>query len=48
MTDLTSWTELGVDEAHPAYQAARRAFELGVDMRAPRDQRDLPQADPAE
>jgi len=43
MTERTSWTalrsELGVDRAHPAYGAARIAFELGAEVRAQREQR---------
>jgi predicted transcriptional regulator len=43
MTERTSWTamrdELGIDRAHPAYDAARIAFELGAEVRALREQR---------
>lgn len=43
MTDRTSWsqlrTELGVDRAHPAYEGARLAFELGAEVRTLRGQR---------
>jgi ribosome-binding protein aMBF1 (putative translation factor) len=43
MTERASWTELrgelGVDRAHPAYDAARIAFELGAEVRALREQR---------
>lgn len=43
MTDRTSWaamrSELGVDRAHPAYDAARIAFELGVAVRGLREER---------
>lgn len=43
MSDRTSWTELrgelGVDHAHPAYEAARIAFELGAEVRALREER---------
>lgn len=43
MTERTAWTklrkELGVDRAHPAYDAARIAYELGVEVRALREQR---------
>lgn len=42
MTERTAWAalrkELGVDSAHPAYDAARIAFELGVKVRALREQ----------
>ncbi len=41
--ERTSWAELrgelGVDRGHPAYEAARIAFELGVEVRALREQR---------
>ena len=43
MSDRTSWTELrrelGVDRVHPAYDAARIAFELGAEVRTLREQR---------
>jgi HTH-type transcriptional regulator / antitoxin HipB len=43
VTERTAWTELrkelGVDRAHPAYDAARIAFELGVEVRTLREQR---------
>jgi HTH-type transcriptional regulator / antitoxin HipB len=43
VSDQTSWTELrdelGVDRTHPAYEAARIAFELGTEVRALREQR---------
>jgi ribosome-binding protein aMBF1 (putative translation factor) len=43
MTERTSWNalrnELGVDRAHPAYDGARIAFELGAEVRALREQR---------
>ena len=43
MTDRTSWSELraelGVDRAHPAYESARVAFELGAEVRTLREQR---------
>lgn len=43
MSERTSWTalrdELGVDRAHPAYEAARIAFELGAEVRALREKR---------
>jgi predicted transcriptional regulator len=49
MTERTSWTamrdELGVDRAHPAYDAARIAFELGAEVRALREQRDWSQTE---
>jgi transcriptional regulator with XRE-family HTH domain len=32
-------SELGVDRAHPAYDAARIAFELGVAVRGLREER---------
>ncbi|TCO65519.1 helix-turn-helix domain-containing protein [Actinocrispum wychmicini] len=43
MTERTSWSELrdelGVDRAHPSYDAARIAFELGVEVRTLREER---------
>jgi hypothetical protein len=37
VTDRACWeqlrTELGVDRAHSAYESARRAFELGADVK---------------
>lgn len=43
MTERTTWNELreelGVDRAHPAYDAARLAFDLGEKVRALREQR---------
>lgn len=39
---MRSWeqlsAELGVDRAHPAYESARRAFQLGVRVRTQREQ----------
>jgi ribosome-binding protein aMBF1 (putative translation factor) len=52
MTDRTTWTdlrgELGVDRAHPAYDAARLAFELGTEVRALREKRGWSQTQLAE
>jgi HTH-type transcriptional regulator/antitoxin HipB len=49
MTERTSWTVLrrqhGVDRTHPAYDAARIAFELGVEAGALREQRGWSQAE---
>jgi HTH-type transcriptional regulator / antitoxin HipB len=43
VTERITWAELreelGVDRAHPAYDAARLAFELGAQTRAQREQR---------
>jgi HTH-type transcriptional regulator/antitoxin HipB len=43
VSERTSWSELrdelGVDRDHPAYSAARIAFELGADVRTLREQR---------
>ena len=52
MTDRTSWSELrkelGVDRAHPAYDAARLAFALGAEVRTLREQRGWTQTELAE
>ncbi|ONI85807.1 transcriptional regulator [Actinosynnema sp. ALI-1.44] len=52
MTERKAWTELrkelGVDPAHPAYDAARIAFELGAAVRALREQRGWSQTELAE
>lgn len=52
MTDRTTWNdlrgELGVDRAHPAYDAARLAFELGTEVRSLREQRGWSQTQLAE
>jgi HTH-type transcriptional regulator / antitoxin HipB len=49
VTERTSWTELrrqlGVDRAHPAYDAARISFQLGAEVRALREQRGWSQTD---
>ena len=43
MSKRTSWSELreelGVDRDHPAYSAARIAFELGAEVRMLRERR---------
>jgi Helix-turn-helix domain len=42
VNERKAWTELreelGVDRAHPAYESARIAFELGAEVRALREQ----------
>ncbi|KAA2260989.1 helix-turn-helix transcriptional regulator [Solihabitans fulvus] len=52
MTERTTWTELrkglGVERAHPAYEAARIAFELGAEVRSLREQRGWSQTELAE
>jgi HTH-type transcriptional regulator / antitoxin HipB len=52
VTERTTWselrTELGVARAHPAYDAARLAYELGVEVRALREQRGWSQTELAE
>lgn len=52
MSERTSWSdlreELGVDRAHPAYDAARLAFELGAEVRTLREQRGWTQTELAE
>ncbi|MFC0114870.1 helix-turn-helix domain-containing protein [Kibdelosporangium aridum] len=52
MTERTAWTDLrkdlGVDRAHPAYEAARIAFELGAEVRAQRERRGWSQTELAQ
>jgi len=49
VSERTSWSELrdqlGIDRAHPAYQAARIAFELGASVRTLREQREWSQTE---
>ncbi|RSM61772.1 XRE family transcriptional regulator [Kibdelosporangium aridum] len=52
MTERTAWTDLrkdlGVDRAHPAYEAARIAFELGAEVRTQRERRGWSQTELAQ
>lgn len=52
MSNRSTWSELrkelGVDRAHPAYDGARLAFELGAEVRTLREQRGWTQTQLAE